>query len=187
MSTFLTLFLRNFALISIISISAAYAEDSLELSTSSISTANIFFWAAGFIGILVGFLVHKWMHKNHMANDVWLPVIPALFVTWLVVYSPHFFGAPSDFTQACFQTITDSDGKVRESIDLANECALSREEVSAWGIAPVISGYKGAFGYTSSDRYLSTGTVYFFYFLVTGLWVLILYMLALFVNRKLKN
>ena len=180
-------FLRNFALIFIFSISTVYAEDSLELSTSSINTANFFFWAAGLVGIVVGFLVHKWMHRNHMANDVLLPVIPALLVTWLVVYSPHFFGAPSDFTQACFQTITDSEGKVRDSINLANECALSREEVSAWGIAPVISGYKGAFGYTSSDRYLSTGTVYFFYFLVTGFWVVILYMLALFVNRKLKN
>lgn len=175
------------ALISVLPISIAYADGNVSLSASSVQSANYFFWFAGIVGVVVGYLVHKWMHKKHMASDVFLPLIPAVIVAVLVVYLPKYSGTPNDFRQACFKTITDGEGQVSRTIDLADECALSREEVTAWGIGSVISGYKSAFGYTETDHHLSTGMIYFFYFFVISFWVIVLYLLAILVNRKLKN
>lgn len=176
-----------FLVLFLTSASASYAYEAAELSRASIQSANYFLWASVFIGVLVGFVVHRFMHKRYMAFDKFLPIIPAILVGLALVYMPHLLSSQGDFSQACFQAITDGNGQVRETIHLADDCAVSREEVSAWGIGSVISGYKDAFGYADTDRFLSTAAVYFFYYFVVAFWIVALYSAVLWGYRKFKN
>ncbi len=167
--------------------SFVYAEDLAELSSATVTTVNTFLWIAVVLGIITAWITHKIMYKKLMAFDVLLPIIPAILMTFFIIYIPYFLSADQDFGKLCFQTITDNNGQVRDSISLAYECALSRESLSAWGISGIISAYKAAFGYTASDSYLSTNIIRFFYYTIAAFWVIALYLLSLFIFKKLKN
>ena len=164
--------------------SLAIAQEDIIFSTSTVTTFNIFLWLAVFAGVAMGFAIHKVMHKKRMAFDVIVPLIPAVIVAFIFVYIPYFLSANVDFGKICFQSITDQTGQIRESLNLAYECALYREAVSAWGISGFISVFKSAFGYTASDRYLSTATIYFIYYLLVALWVTAIYFLSLWAYKK---
>ena len=165
--------------------SVGFAEDVIELSTATVSTVNTFLWLAVIAGVVVGFGIHLYMHSKRMSFDVLIPIIPAILVAFFVIYIPYLLSAPQDFGKVCFQNLTDGYGKIRESLDLAYECAVHREQLPAWGIGSFIAGYKSIFGYTAADAYLKTGFIYFFYYAIVAFWVVVLYLITLFIRRKI--
>ena len=107
----------------------------------------------------------------------------AVVVAMVIASLPLWF--IGDFAKVCMQTITDSNGYVREVVTAADQCVLSREEVSAWGISSMIAGFKSALGY--NDSFLSTGLVYFFYYFAVFFWTSVIYLIALFTWKKWKS
>lgn len=158
----------------------SYAND-VEVSNNAV---NYVLWFAVLAGIVAGLLTYGWLYRNFKSHERLKSWFAAVVVAVIVASIPLFV---SDFSSVCMQQITDGSGQVREMVSSADQCVLSREGVSAWGIAAVISGFKGALGYSASGSFLSTGAVKFFYYMVVIFWTSVLYLLSLWAWKKIKN
>ena len=174
------LFSRVIIALSLSSITIFSHANDVEISNN---TVNYILWFAVVLGVASGFGMYHWLFKNFKTYETLKSWAVAVVVAMVIASLPLWF--IGDFAKVCMQTITDSNGYVREVVTAADQCVLSREEVSALWIDKLIAGFKSALGY--NDSFLSTGLVYFFYYFAVFFWTSVIYLIALFTWKKWKS